>query len=227
MTVLANEQVIDGRGWRSGAPVEQRELTQWFFKITDFRRGAARRARHARPLARQGPADAANWIGRSKACWSASRSIRSRRSGGRDELRSSRRGPTRCSARASWRSRPIIRWRGGGGAKNPEARRIHRRVQAHGTAQEIETAEKLGFDTGIRRRPSVRSELEAAGLRRQLRADGIRHRRDLRLPGARPARPRLRNKYGLPQRAGGRPRGPDPAKTLRHHRRPPMTATAA
>src|SRR5206468_1575179 len=35
-TVLANEQVIDGRGWRSGAIVEQRELTQWFFKITDY-----------------------------------------------------------------------------------------------------------------------------------------------------------------------------------------------
>jgi leucyl-tRNA synthetase len=35
-TVLANEQVIDGRGWRSGAVVEQRELTQWFFKITDY-----------------------------------------------------------------------------------------------------------------------------------------------------------------------------------------------
>ena len=35
-TVLANEQVIDGLGWRSGAPVEKRELDQWFFKITDF-----------------------------------------------------------------------------------------------------------------------------------------------------------------------------------------------
>src|SRR5688500_3762563 len=35
-TVLANEQVIDGLGWRSGAPVEQRELTQWFFKITKY-----------------------------------------------------------------------------------------------------------------------------------------------------------------------------------------------
>ena len=35
-TVLANEQVIDGRGWRSNAVVEQRELTQWFFKITAF-----------------------------------------------------------------------------------------------------------------------------------------------------------------------------------------------
>jgi leucyl-tRNA synthetase len=35
-TVLANEQVIDGRGWRSGALVEQKELTQWFLKITDY-----------------------------------------------------------------------------------------------------------------------------------------------------------------------------------------------
>ena len=35
MTVLANEQVIDGKGWRSGADVEKRELTQWFFKISD------------------------------------------------------------------------------------------------------------------------------------------------------------------------------------------------
>ncbi|QIQ87344.1 leucine--tRNA ligase [Erythrobacter sp.] len=36
MTVLANEQVIDGKGWRSGAEVEKRQLDQWFLKITDF-----------------------------------------------------------------------------------------------------------------------------------------------------------------------------------------------
>ncbi|MCL2567523.1 MAG: leucine--tRNA ligase [Alphaproteobacteria bacterium] len=35
-TVLANEQVVDGRGWRSGAIVEQKKLNQWFLKITDF-----------------------------------------------------------------------------------------------------------------------------------------------------------------------------------------------
>ena len=36
MTVLANEQVIDGKGWRSNAEVERRELTQWFFKISSM-----------------------------------------------------------------------------------------------------------------------------------------------------------------------------------------------
>lgn len=35
-TVLANEQVVDGRGWRSGAPVERREISQWFLKITAY-----------------------------------------------------------------------------------------------------------------------------------------------------------------------------------------------
>jgi leucyl-tRNA synthetase len=35
-TVLANEQVIDGRGWRSGAVVEKREIPQWFLRITDY-----------------------------------------------------------------------------------------------------------------------------------------------------------------------------------------------
>ena len=36
LTVLANEQVVDGRGWRSGAVVEKRKLNQWFLRITDY-----------------------------------------------------------------------------------------------------------------------------------------------------------------------------------------------
>ena len=58
MTVLANEQVIDGKGWRSGADVERRELTQWFFKITEFSEELAEGHRRARQLAAQSQADA-------------------------------------------------------------------------------------------------------------------------------------------------------------------------
>jgi len=46
-TVLANEQVIDGRGWRSNAPVEKRLLSQWFLRITDVQRRSA--CRPAKP----------------------------------------------------------------------------------------------------------------------------------------------------------------------------------
>ena len=35
-TVLANEQVVDGKGWRSGVAVERKQLSQWFLKITDY-----------------------------------------------------------------------------------------------------------------------------------------------------------------------------------------------
>lgn len=65
-TVLANEQVIDGHGWRSGAPVEQRELTQWFFRITAYTEdllaaidGLERWPEKVRTMQR-------NWIGKSE-----------------------------------------------------------------------------------------------------------------------------------------------------------------
>ena len=57
-TVLANEQVIDGKGWRSGAPVERRKLSQWFLKITDFADELLERAGRSEGLAGQGAADA-------------------------------------------------------------------------------------------------------------------------------------------------------------------------
>ena len=57
-TVLANEQVIDGRGWRSGALVEQRELTQWFFKITQYSDELLDALQDAGEVAREGAPDA-------------------------------------------------------------------------------------------------------------------------------------------------------------------------
>jgi leucyl-tRNA synthetase len=65
-TVLANEQVIDGRGWRSGALVEQRELTQWFFKITDFAEDLLRSLDDLPRWPEKVRLMQANWIGRSE-----------------------------------------------------------------------------------------------------------------------------------------------------------------
>ena len=53
-TVLANEQVIDGRGWRSGAPVEKRKLTQWFLRITDYADALIEGPEQPGSLAREG-----------------------------------------------------------------------------------------------------------------------------------------------------------------------------
>ena len=66
MTVLANEQVIDGRGWRSGALVEQRELTQWFFKISRLRRGPLAALDTLERWPEKVRLMQRNWIGRSR-----------------------------------------------------------------------------------------------------------------------------------------------------------------
>jgi leucyl-tRNA synthetase len=67
-TVLANEQVIDGRGWRTGALVEKREIPQWFLRITDYAQelldepGHARAGRiRSRPCSATGSAAAKAW----------------------------------------------------------------------------------------------------------------------------------------------------------------------
>ena len=65
-TVLANEQVIDGKGWRSGAPVEQRELTQWFFRITDFAEDLLAGLGTLERWPEKVRTMQANWIGRSE-----------------------------------------------------------------------------------------------------------------------------------------------------------------
>jgi leucyl-tRNA synthetase len=65
-TVLANEQVIDGRGWRSGAFVEQRELTQWFFKISDYAEDLLVSLDSLKRWPEKVRLMQANWIGRSE-----------------------------------------------------------------------------------------------------------------------------------------------------------------
>ena len=64
-TVLANEQVIDGRGWRSGALVERREIPQWFVKITDYADELLDEIDHLEGWPDQVRTMQRNWIGRS------------------------------------------------------------------------------------------------------------------------------------------------------------------
>ncbi len=66
MTVLANEQVIDGRGWRSGAVVERRELTQWFFRISDYSGELLEALDTLKDWPEKVRLMQANWIGKSR-----------------------------------------------------------------------------------------------------------------------------------------------------------------
>jgi leucyl-tRNA synthetase len=66
MTVLANEQVIDGRGWRSGAPVERKKLAQWFFKITAYADDLLDALDHMERWPEKVRLMQKNWIGRSE-----------------------------------------------------------------------------------------------------------------------------------------------------------------
>ena len=149
MTVLANEQVIDGKGWRSGAPVERRKLAQWFLKITDFAEELLEGLEDARPVARQGPADAGE-LDRQEPRPAVP--LPARRAGRRDrrgrglhhppghDLRSQLRRRSRPTTRSPRRSRRRIRRPP---SSSPNA-------SAAGPARaEIETAEKKGYRTAL------------------------------------------------------------------------------
>jgi len=149
MTVLANEQVIDGKGWRSGAPVEQRELTQWFFKISDFAEellealdGLTEWPEKVRTMQR-------NWIGKSQGL-AFSFGLKGAPQGF-DTLPvyttrpDTMRGPTFAAIAAD---HPLAKALAEG---NPEVAAFNKLCQQAGTSAEaLETAEKLGFDTGIK-----------------------------------------------------------------------------
>ena len=180
-TVLANEQVIDGRGWRSGAPVEKRKLNQWVLRITHYADELLDALAELGPLAGQGPDDAGK-LDRPVRGPARSRSTLEndeRQVGGLHHpaghavRRQLRRGFAQPSAgRGVWPRRTRL------ADFIAECNRI-------GTSEAaIETAEKTGFDTGLKAVHPFDPSGNLPGLRRQLRADGIRHGRHLRLPGA-------------------------------------------
>src|SRR4051795_12738473 len=151
MTVLANEQVIDGRGWRSGAIVEQREMNQWVFKITKYSQELLdaldtldRWPDKVRLMQR-------NWIGRSEGLLIRFALDSATAPNGETELKIfTTRHDTLFGAQfgAIAPDHPLAQ---AAAAKNPKLAEFVAEAKRHGTAQEIiDTQEKLGFDTGIR-----------------------------------------------------------------------------
>ncbi len=150
-TVLANEQVIDGRGWRSGAPVEQRELTQWFFKITKFSEDLLSAIDHLDRWPEKVRLMQRNWIGRSEGLHIRFALDPSTAPNGETELEIfTTRHDTVFGVKFMALS-PDHPLAAAAAARNPELAAFIAACKHTGTAQElIEKAEKLGFDTGIR-----------------------------------------------------------------------------
>ncbi len=151
MTVLANEQVIDGKGWRSGAVVEQREMNQWVFKITKYSQDLLdaldtldRWPDKVRLMQR-------NWIGRSEGLLIRFALDTATAPSGESELRIfTTRPDTLFGAKfmAIAADHPLAQ---AAALKNPKLAEFIAETKKQGTAQEIiDTAEKQGFDTGIR-----------------------------------------------------------------------------
>jgi leucyl-tRNA synthetase len=149
MTVLANEQVIDGRGWRSGAEVEQRELTQWFFRISAY----AEDLLAAIDTLDRWPAKVRlmqrNWIGKSEGLRFAFGLVGA--PAGFDTLPvfttrpDTMYGPTFAAISPDHSLAKAL------ALKDPKVAAFIDECHRMGTSQaEIDTAEKLGFDTGIK-----------------------------------------------------------------------------
>jgi len=144
-TVLANEQVIDGKGWRSGAEVEKRKLNQWFLKITDFAEGLLDGLGDLKDWPDKVRLMQENWIGKSQGLQFKF----SLKDGGEVEVYSTRPDTIfGASFVAVAPDHPIAQRVAG---DNGEAQAFIEKCKAGGTtAAELETAEKLGFDTGLK-----------------------------------------------------------------------------
>ncbi|OWY00137.1 leucine--tRNA ligase [Thioclava sp. IC9] len=149
MTVLANEQVIDGKGWRSGAEVERRELTQWFFKISDYAEELLDALDNLKDWPEKVRLMQANWIGKSRGLQFAFSTVDAPEGFDRLEVYTTRPDTLRgASFAAISPDHPLAKHLE---RHDPKVAEFVAKCRAGGTTEEaIETAEKLGMDTGIK-----------------------------------------------------------------------------
>ncbi|MEG9269457.1 leucine--tRNA ligase [Qipengyuania sp. Mu-71] len=144
MTVLANEQVIDGKGWRSGAEVEKRKLSQWFLKITDFAEELLEGLGSLENWPDKVRLMQENWIGKSTGL-----EFSFDLSNG-DTLPVYTTRPDTIFGASFVAVAPDHPLAQAVAAQNCDAAKFIALCKRGGTtAAELETAEKLGFDTGI------------------------------------------------------------------------------
>jgi len=144
MTVLANEQVIDGRGWRSGAVVERRKLSQWFLKITQFAEELLDGFAELDQWPDKVRLMQENWIGKSTGLEFAFHLS----DGDRLPVYTTR--PDTIFGATFVGVAPDHPLAQGAAAQNCDAAKFIEACKRGGTtAAELETAEKLGFDTGV------------------------------------------------------------------------------
>jgi leucyl-tRNA synthetase len=150
-TVLANEQVIDGRGWRSGAPVEQRELTQWFFKISDYSEDLLNALDTLERWPEKVRLMQKNWIGRSEGLALRFMLDPATAPNKETELEIFTTRPDTLFGAKFMALSPDHPLAAAAAAKNPKLAAFIAECKKMGTSQAaIDTAEKMGFDTGIK-----------------------------------------------------------------------------
>ena len=150
-TVLANEQVIDGRGWRSGAEVEQRELTQWFFKISDYSEDLLESLDTLDRWPDKVRLMQKNWIGRSDGLLLRFALDPATTPNKESELEIFTTRPDTLFGAKFMALSPDHPLAQSAAAKNPKLAAFIEQCHRMGTAQaEIDKADKLGFDTGIK-----------------------------------------------------------------------------
>ena len=148
-TVLANEQVIDGRGWRSGALVEQKKLSQWFLKITKFAPELLAALDDLERWPERVRVMQAKWIGRSEGARVRFALVQPDESGQADVEVFTTRVDTLfgMSFVAVAAEHPLA---AAAAARNPAAAAFVAECRSMGTSEAaLETAEKRGFDTGF------------------------------------------------------------------------------